>query len=97
MTTEFDEAAPEESEQLDQLQADDSLVDRGVADVLDEAASHEPLPHPVHHHLGKSLVLRRGDEGGEAVAGDAEGLAHARLRVGLRGEGGEDEGSFVAG
>ena len=36
MTTEFDEAVPEESEQLDQLQADDSLVDRGVADVLDE-------------------------------------------------------------
>ena len=27
---------PDESEQLDQLQADDTLVDRGVSDVLDE-------------------------------------------------------------
>ena len=36
MSIEYDEAVPEESEQLDQLQPDDSLVDRGVADVLDE-------------------------------------------------------------
>ncbi|MCA0251948.1 MAG: DUF5709 domain-containing protein [Actinobacteria bacterium] len=36
MSTEYDEVVPEESEQLDQLQPDDSLVDRGVADVLDE-------------------------------------------------------------
>lgn len=31
-----DESVPEESEQLDQLQADETLVNRGVADVLDE-------------------------------------------------------------
>ncbi len=29
-------AVPEESEQLDQLQADETLIDRGVDDVLDE-------------------------------------------------------------
>ncbi len=34
--TDFDPTMPDESEQLDQLQADDSLIDRGVADVLDE-------------------------------------------------------------
>lgn len=30
------EAVPEDSEQLDQLQPDDSLINRGVKDVLDE-------------------------------------------------------------
>lgn len=33
---EFDEQVPEQSEQLDQLQPDDTLIDRGVDDVLDE-------------------------------------------------------------
>ncbi|MCW3158458.1 DUF5709 domain-containing protein [Micropruina sonneratiae] len=34
--TDFDPTMPDESEQLDQLQSDDSLIDRGVDDVLDE-------------------------------------------------------------
>ncbi|MBK9157970.1 MAG: DUF5709 domain-containing protein [Propionibacteriaceae bacterium] len=34
--SDYDEPVPEESEQLDQIQADDSLIDRGVSDVLDE-------------------------------------------------------------
>ncbi len=34
--TDFDEAVPDESEQLDQLQPDETLLDRGVDDVLDE-------------------------------------------------------------
>lgn len=33
---EFGEGVPESSEQLDQIQPDDSLLDRGVDDVLDE-------------------------------------------------------------
>ncbi|MDQ7993247.1 MAG: DUF5709 domain-containing protein [Propionicimonas sp.] len=36
MTTEYDEAVPDESEQLDQLQPEETLLDRGVDDVLDE-------------------------------------------------------------
>ena len=36
MSDEFGETVPEESEQLDQLQQSDSLIDRGVDDVLDE-------------------------------------------------------------
>lgn len=38
MTTpaDFDELVPSESEQLDQIQESDSLIDRGVKDVLDE-------------------------------------------------------------
>ncbi|MGO1384951.1 MAG: DUF5709 domain-containing protein [Arachnia sp.] len=35
-TADFDSPVPEESEQLDQLQESDSLVHRGVDDVLDE-------------------------------------------------------------
>ena len=34
--TDYDEAVPEESEQLDQLQREETLLDRGVDDVLDE-------------------------------------------------------------
>lgn len=34
--SEYDEAVPEETEQLDQLQSDETLVDRGVSDILDE-------------------------------------------------------------
>ena len=34
--SEYEPDVPDESEQLDQLQAGDSLVDRGVDDVLDE-------------------------------------------------------------
>ncbi len=34
--SDFEPTVPDESEQLDQLQSGDSLVDRGVADVLDE-------------------------------------------------------------
>lgn len=34
--TDFDEAVPDESEQLDQLQPEETLLDRGVDDVLDE-------------------------------------------------------------
>lgn len=32
----FDEPVPEQAEQLDQLQPEDTLIDRGVDDVLDE-------------------------------------------------------------
>ncbi len=35
----YDEEVPEPSEQLDQLQSEDTLVDRGVDDVLDEGYS----------------------------------------------------------
>lgn len=35
-TADFDAQVPDESEQLDQIQEGDSLIDRGVDDVLDE-------------------------------------------------------------
>jgi len=34
--TDYDEAIPDEAEQLDQLQPEETLLDRGVGDVLDE-------------------------------------------------------------
>lgn len=36
MTDSYDETVPDESEQLDQMEQDRTLVDRGVEDVLDE-------------------------------------------------------------
>ncbi|MDO5737510.1 MAG: DUF5709 domain-containing protein [Propionibacteriaceae bacterium] len=35
-TADYDSQVPDESEQLDQIQEGDSLIDRGVEDVLDE-------------------------------------------------------------
>lgn len=35
----FDEAVPDESVQLDQLQSDDTLINRGVDDILDEGVA----------------------------------------------------------
>ena len=40
-----------------------------VPDGGDEAAAHQALPDAVGHNLGEALVLRRGDQGGETVAG----------------------------
>ncbi len=52
---------PEESEQLDQLQADDSLVDRGVADVLDEGYT-TPEHWSVAEGYGNTAAeMRRGE------------------------------------
>ena len=38
----FNIQVPEEAEQLDQLQEGDSLINRGVDDVLDEATGGRP-------------------------------------------------------
>ncbi|MHB1008261.1 MAG: DUF5709 domain-containing protein [Propionibacteriaceae bacterium] len=62
MDTEAD-FMPDESEQLDQLQADETLVDRGVADVLDEGYTtpeHWSVAEgfgntPAEMHQGESL------------------------------------------
>ena len=97
MTTEFDEAVPEESEQLDQLQADDSLVDRGVADVLDVGyvtpERWSPAQGfgntPAEMQRGETLEQRMAQEVPEAVPDDTpwnpdptESREVGRLRAG---------------
>lgn len=60
MDTEL-EYMPDESEQLDQLQADETLVDRGVADVLDEGYT-TPEHWSVAEGFGNTPAeMRRGE------------------------------------
>lgn len=65
-----DEGVPEESEQLDQLQSDETLVDRGVSDVLDEgyvtAENWSPAQGfgntPAEMREGETLEMRLAQE-----------------------------------
>ncbi len=59
--SDFEPTVPDESEQLDQLQSGDSLVDRGVADVLDEGYV-TPENWSVAQGYGNTLAeMRRGE------------------------------------
>lgn len=69
MDTEFD-YMPDESEQLDQLQADETLVDRGVADVLDEGYT-TPEHWSVAEGYGNTPAeMRRGETIGMKLAAE---------------------------
>jgi hypothetical protein len=65
-----DEGVPEESEQLDQLQSDETLIDRGVSDVLDEgyvtAENWSPAQGfgntPAEMREGETLEMRLAQE-----------------------------------
>lgn len=78
MTTEFDEAVPDESEQLDQLQRDETLINRGVDDVLDEgyiAPDHWSAAEGFGNtasemRQGESIEQRLSQEEPEAEPGD---------------------------
>ena len=71
MTTEFDEVVPEESEQLDQLQADDSLVDRGVADVLDEGYVTPERWSPAQGFGNTAAEMQQGETLEQRIAQEA--------------------------
>jgi hypothetical protein len=71
MSIEFDEVVPEESEQLDQLQADDSLVDRGVADVLDEGYVTPERWSPAQGFGNTPAEMRRGETLEQRIAQEA--------------------------
>ncbi|WP_298134606.1 DUF5709 domain-containing protein [Micropruina sp.] len=59
--TDFDPTMPDESEQLDQLQADDSLIDRGVADVLDEGYVAPEKWSPAQGYGNTRAEMRHGE------------------------------------
>jgi len=61
MTTEFDEPVPEESEQLDQLQPEETLLDRGVDDVLDEGYVTAERWSPAQGFGNTAGEMRRGE------------------------------------
>ena len=68
----YDEEVPEPSEQLDQLQPEDTLVDRGVDDVLDEGYSPPERWQPTEEDT--TTDDRRGSEVPEDETDEGEFL-----------------------
>ncbi len=86
---------PEESEQLDQLQPDDTLVDRGVSDVLDEGYIAPDDWSPAERfgntaeemHQGETLEMRLKQEVPEPAVQEPESWRddpYERREVGRR-------------
>ncbi len=61
MDAELDEAVPDESEQLDQLQPEETLIDRGVDDVLDEGYIPPDNWSPAEGFGNTAEEMRRGE------------------------------------
>lgn len=68
MDTEFDEAVPEESEQLDQLQSGETLINRGVDDVLDEGYIAPDHWSPAEGFGNTAAEMRQGETLDQRVA-----------------------------
>ncbi len=66
--TDFDPTMPDESEQLDQLQPDDSLIDRGVADVLDEGYVAPEKWSPAQGYGNTRAEMRHGETLDQRIA-----------------------------
>ncbi len=64
------ESVPEESEQLDQMQADETLVDRGVDDVLDEGYVSADSWSPAQGFGNTAAEMRAGETLDMRVAQD---------------------------
>lgn len=74
MTTEYDEVVPEESEQLDQLQPDETLLDRGVSDVLDEGYVTAEKWSPAMGFGNTPAEMKRGETLEQRMAQEAPEL-----------------------
>ena len=59
--SDYDEAVPDEAEQLDQLQSDQTLVDRGVDDVLDEGYTTPENWSPAQGFGNTAAEMRQGE------------------------------------
>ena len=59
--TDFDQTMPDESEQLDQLQPDETLIDRGVGDVLDEGYTSPEHWSAAQAYGNTAAEMRRGE------------------------------------
>lgn len=71
MTTEYDEVVPDESEQLDQLQPDETLLDRGVGDVLDEGYVTAERWSPAMGFGNTPAEMKRGETLEQRIAQEA--------------------------
>ena len=72
-----DETVPDESVQLDQLQPDDSLIDRGVVDALDEGFTAPERWSPAQGFGNTASEMRRGETLEQRIA--QEEVAPVRL------------------
>ncbi len=61
MSIEYDQTIPDESEQLDQLQPEETLLDRGVPDVLDEGYVTPERWSPAQSFGNTAAEMRRGE------------------------------------
>lgn len=66
--TDYDPTMPEESEQLDQLQSDETLIDRGVADVLDEGYVSPERWSPAQGYGNTREEMRHGESWDQRMA-----------------------------
>ncbi len=71
MSADYDEPVPDESEQLDQLQPEESLVDRGVEDVLDEGYTTPERWSPAQGFGNTPAEMRRGETLEQRIAQEA--------------------------
>ncbi len=71
MSADYDEPVPDESEQLDQLQPEESLVDRGVEDVLDEGYTTAERWSPAQGFGNTPAEMRRGETLEQRIAQEA--------------------------
>ena len=74
--TEIPDDGLEQSEQLDQLQEDDSLVDRGVDDVLDEGYSPPEKWSTAQDHGTTHREQLEGESLDERLAQEEPELGH---------------------
>ncbi|WP_051208516.1 DUF5709 domain-containing protein [Propionicicella superfundia] len=59
--TDYDPTMPDESEQLDQLQPDETMIDRGVADILDEGLTVPENWSPAQGYGNTPAEMRQGE------------------------------------
>lgn len=105
--SELNDGIPDQSEQLDQIQPDDSLVDRGVEDVLDEGYTTAERWSPVekygeHETLDERLAEEVPDQDDPARLdddylddGEVGDLRAGRLVDPNQGIGEDDESALI--
>ena len=75
--TDFDPSLPDESEQLDQLQPEETLIDRGVDDVLDEGYVAPEKWSPAQSFGNTAAEMRHGETIEQRLAQEEPDVAPA--------------------
>ena len=95
--TEYDPTMPDESEQLDQLQADETLIDRGVADVLDEGYVAPEKWSPAQSFGNTRAEMRHGETLEQRIAQEEPDVAPERVKWRDDGDDNRQVGNHRAG